>query len=90
MCVDYRQLNNITVRDLYALPRIEVILDTLAGSKYFTVLDMKSGYHQVELLEEHKCRTAFTVGPLGFWEFNRLPVGINNGPAHIKGLWSNV
>ena len=42
MCVDYRQLNNRTVRDAYALPRIEEILDTLAGSKYFTVLDMKS------------------------------------------------
>ena len=72
MCVDYRQLNKRTIRDSYALPRAEELLDTLSGSKYFTVLDMKSGYHQVELLEEHKCRTAFTVGPLGFWEFNRL------------------
>lgn len=86
MCVDYRQLNNRTVRDSYALPRIEEILDTLAGSKYFTVLDMKSGYHQVELLEEHKCRTAFTVGPLGFWEFNRLPFGLNNAPATYQRL----
>ena len=53
MCVDYRQLNNRTIRDSYALPRIEEILDTLSGSKYFTVLDMKSGYHQVEVLEQH-------------------------------------
>ena len=60
----------ITVRDSYTLPRIEEILDTLAGLKYFTVLDMKSGYHQVELLEGHKCLTAFIVGPFGFWEFN--------------------
>ena len=86
MCVDYRQLNNRPVRDSYALPRIEEILDTLAGLKYFTVLDMKSGYHQVELLEEHKCRTAFTVGPLGFWEFNRLPFGLNNAPATYQRL----
>ena len=86
MCVDYRQLNNRTVRDSYALPRIEEILDTLAGSKYFTVLDMKSGYHQVELLEEHNCRPAFTVGPLGFWEFNRLPFGLNNAPATYQRL----
>ena len=86
MCVDYRQLNNRTVKDSYALPRIEEIQDTLAGSKYFTVLDMKSGYHQVELLEEHKCRTAFTVGPLGFWEFNRLPFGLNNAPATYQML----
>ena len=66
MCIDYRQLNKRTVKDSYALPRIEEILDTLSGSKYFTVLDMKSGYHQVEVLEQHKCRTAFTVGLLGF------------------------
>lgn len=86
MCVDFRQLNKRTVRDSYALPRIEEILDILAGSKYFTVLDMKSGYHQVEVLEEHKCRTAFTVGPLGFWEFNRLPFGLNNAPATYQRL----
>ncbi|MCG7878261.1 MAG: DDE-type integrase/transposase/recombinase [Candidatus Thiodiazotropha taylori] len=86
MCVDYRQLNKRTIRDSYALPRIEEILDTLAGSKYFTVLDMKSGYHQVEVFEEHKCRTAFTVGPLGFWEFNRLPFGLNNAPASYQRL----
>ena len=86
MCVDYRQLNKRTVKDSYALPRIEELLDTLAGSKYFTVLDMKSGYHQVEVFEEHKCRTAFTVGPLGFWEFNRLPFGLNNAPATYQRL----
>ena len=66
MCVDYRQLNKRTIRDSYALPRTEELLDTLLGSKYLMVLDMKSGYHQVELLEEHKSNTAFTVGPLGF------------------------
>ncbi|MCG8048820.1 MAG: DDE-type integrase/transposase/recombinase, partial [Candidatus Thiodiazotropha taylori] len=86
MCCDYRQLNNRTIKDSYALPRIEEILDTLAGSKYYTVLDMKSGYHQVEIFEQHKSRTAFTVGPLGFWEFNRLPFGLNNAPATYQRL----
>ena len=86
MRVDYCQLYKRTVKDSYALPQIEELLDVLAGSKYFTVLDMKSGYHQVEVFEEHKCRTAFTVGPLGFWEFNRLPFGLNNAPATYQRL----
>jgi hypothetical protein len=73
MCVDYRQLNNKTKKDAYALPRIEEILDNLSGNRYFTVLDAKSGYHQIEIDEDHKERTAFTVGPLGFFEYNRMP-----------------
>ena len=53
---------------------------------YFTVLDMEPGYHQQEVLEEHKSRTAFTVGPLGFWEFNPLPFGLSNAPAKYQRL----
>jgi hypothetical protein len=67
MCVDYRQLNSKTKKDAYALPRIEEILENLSGNSYFTVLDAKSGYHQIEIAEDHKERTAFTVGPLGFY-----------------------
>ena len=55
-----------------------------SGSQSFTVLDMKSGYHQVEVLEGHTCRAAFTVGPLGFWEFNRLSFSLNNARATSK------
>lgn len=86
MCVDYRQLNQRTVRDNYALPRIDEILDSLSGNKYFSVLDMKSGYHQIEILETHKQRTAFTVGPLGFFEFNKMPFGLANAPATHQRL----
>ena len=67
MCVDYRQLNQRTIKDSYALPRIDEILDSLGGNKIFTVLDMKSGYHQLDIEKDHKQRTAFTVGPLGFF-----------------------
>ena len=86
MCVDYRSLNKKTVRDAYALPRIEEIFDVLKGSKYFSTIDMKSGYHQVEITEEHKERTAFTVGPLGFFEYNRMPFGLSNSPATYQRL----
>jgi hypothetical protein len=73
MCVDYRQLSKQSKKDSYALPRIDELLDSCAGSKFFSVLDLNSGYHQVEILEQHKDRTPFSVGPLGFFEFNRMP-----------------
>ena len=86
ICIDYRQLNKRTIKDSYALPRIEELLDCLSGSKYFSVLDMKSGYHQVEIEEEHKPRTAFTVGPLGFWEMNYLAFGLCNAPSTYQRI----
>lgn len=86
MCIDYRQLNSKTIRDNYALPRIDEVLDSLAGAKYYSVIDMKSGYYQIEIAEEHKPRTAFTVGPLGFWEHNRLPFGLCNAPATYQRI----
>lgn len=79
-------LNKRTIKDSYALPRIEDILDTLSGSKFFSVLDMKSGYHQIEFEEANKHRTAFTVGPIGFYEFNCLPFGLSNSPATYQHI----
>ena len=89
-CVDFRRLNARTIKDNYCLPRIEEILDSLAGSKYFTVLDLKSGYHQVEIREDHKERTAFSVAPLGFYEYNRMAMGLANAPATYQRLMENV
>ena len=65
-CIDLRKLYAGTVKDAYALPRIEETLDYLAGSKWFSALDLKLGYWQVELDEESKPLTAFTAGPFRF------------------------
>ena len=86
MCVDFRQLNAKTVRDAYYMPRIEESMDSLYGAKYFSCLDLKSGYYQVEVEEEDKAKTAFTAGPLGFYEFNRLAFGLTNTPATFQRL----
>ena len=85
-CIDLRHLNNRTIKDAYSLPRIEETLDCLNGAKIFTSLDLKSGYWQVEMEEESKPLTAFTVGPLGFFECERMPFGLTNAPATFQRL----
>ena len=82
-CVDYRKLNLITERDVYPLPHIDDIIDRLAGSRYFSTLDLKSGYWQVPLAEEDKCKTAFVTTD-GLFEFNVLPFGLSNAPATFQ------
>lgn len=69
LCIDYRKLNLQTIKDAYALPNLEESFSALTGSKWFSVLDLKSGYYQMEMHEADKPKTAF-VTPLGFWEFN--------------------
>uniref|UniRef100_A0A8C5DDV5 Gypsy retrotransposon integrase-like protein 1 n=1 Tax=Gouania willdenowi TaxID=441366 RepID=A0A8C5DDV5_GOUWI len=85
LCVDYRKLNARTIRDAYALPNIEETFSALSGAKWFSVMDLKSGYYQVEMAEEDKPKTAF-VCPLGFFEFNRMPQGITNAPSTFQRL----
>lgn len=85
-CIDYRKLNNRTIKDAYSLPRIEETMDTLKGSKYFSKLDLRSGYWQVAMREEDKAKTAFSVGPLGFYECNRMAFGLCNAPGTFQRL----
>ena len=85
-CIDFRKLNSRTVKDAYSLPQIEETIDSLAGSKYFSKLDLRSGYWQVEIREEDKHKTAFTVGPLGFYECNRMAFDLTNAPSSFQRL----
>ena len=85
VCIDYRQLNNKTIKDAFPLPRIEQCIDTLKGAKYFCALDLTQGYLQVKVHEDDKYKTAFrALGSL--YEFNRLPFGLCNSPATFSRL----
>ena len=85
-CIDLRKLNAHTIKDAYSLPRIEDSLDTFIWSCIFTSIDLKAGYWQVELDEKSIPLTAFTVGPLGFFECSRMPFSLTNAPATFQRL----
>ena len=85
-CIDLHKLNNRTKKDGYSLPRIEDTLDCLHGAVWFSTVDLKSRYWQVELEEEAKPLTAFTLGPLGFWECECMPFGLTNATATFQRL----
>ena len=85
-CIDLRRLNTQTIKDAYSLPHIDETLDCLGGAIIFTSLDLKSGYWQVEMDEESKALTTFTVGPLGFYKCERMPFGLIDTPATFQHL----
>jgi hypothetical protein len=79
-CVDYRKLNSLTVKNRFPLPIIEKILDKLAGTKFFSKLDMTSGYHQIRMCREDEYKPAFKTHH-GHYQFKVMPFGFNNAPA---------
>ena len=83
--VDYRKLNEVTTKDAYPLPRIDDSLNTLAGSQWFSTLDLASGYWQVEVAEQDREKTAFCRSE-GLIEFNVMSFGLCNAPATFQQL----
>lgn len=79
-CLDYRGLNDITVKTRYQLPRIDDLLDTANGASYFSTLDMAGGYFQIKIASEDRAKTAFST-PFGHYEWTVLPMGICNSPS---------
>ena len=89
-CVDFRQLNAATVKDAHPLPRIDHLLDALHGAKWFSTLDLKSGYWQVPIAEQDKEKTAFRPSSRQLFEFNQVPFGLCNAPATFSRLMDQV
>ena len=87
--VDYTKLNAITVKDSYPLPQVDTSLQSFCGSMWFSTLDLKSGYWQVEMDDKDKEKTAFTTGQ-GLWQFLIMPFGLSNGPATFERLMEQV
>ena len=88
-CIDYRRVNQVTCKDAYPLPRIDMTLDTLHGLKWFTTLDLLSGYWQVEMGAADKEKTAFCTTE-GLFQFRVMPFGLCNAPASFQRLMDLV
>jgi hypothetical protein len=89
MCVDYRPLNEVTIKNKYPLPRIDILFDQLTGARVFSKIDLMLGYHQICIRPEDIPRTTFTTR-YGLFEYLVMSFGLTNAPAHFTYLMNSV
>ena len=89
LCVDYRQLNSVTIKSVYPIPEPQSLFDCLSDSKYFSTLDLSSGYYQIPLSRENAKKTAFATR-LGQFEFTRMPFGLCNAPSTFQKMMASI
>jgi hypothetical protein len=89
LCVDYRSLNAVTIKNKYPLPRIDILFDQLVGAQVFSKIDLHSGYHQIKIRAEDIPKTAFTTR-YGLFEYIVMSFGLANAPAHFMYLMNYV